>query len=298
MTTLVQRTETPARAATLRTLAGVEARRYARHPLFLIGVALLVWSTVSVSNDLANGTGDAQQLSIADGTVVPAFFLGVLGVFVGHRLTRSMARSSEAVEASPADGVTRTAALCLACLVPGVVAMVWLAWNYLAMAVWPGPYSAVISSTNHGAMLSAGVVYAVGGPLFGVMVGRWTRFPGAGLVAAVVLIGWTLLSTFGLLMSASRVGTLVHLNAPFATWVSSDSSNEAVSWIAGGSPVWYLVYVTLLCGVAASAAMLHEAWGAQRSRLVRVWAILVGLALVSLALAAASDPTRILLPPR
>ena len=47
---------------------------------------------------------------------------------------------------------------------------------------------------------------------------------------------------------------------------------------------------------AASAAMLHEAWGAQRSQLVRIWAVLLGLALVSLALAAASDPTRILLP--
>jgi len=296
MTTMVERTETPTRAATLRTLAGLEARRYAHHPLFLIGVALLVWTTVSVANDLANGTGDAQLLMVADGTTVPAFFLGALGIFVGHRLTRSMVRSGEAVEASPADGVIRTAALCLACLVPGVVAVVWLAWNYVAIAVWPGPYSAAISSTNHAAMLSAGVVYAVGGPLFGVMVGRWTRFPGAGLVAAVVLVGWALLGTAGLLMSASRVGTLVHLNAPFTTWVSSDGATGAESWVAGGSPLWYLVYITLLCGVAATAAMLHEAWGAQRSRLVRVWAILAVLALVSLALAAASDPTRIPLP--
>jgi len=230
MTTMVQRTEVPVPAAarrTLRTLAGIEARRYARHPLFLIGVALMVWMMVSMAKGLADGTGDAQILLVSDSAVVPAFFLGVLGVFVGHRLTRSMARAGEAVEASPADGVTRTAALCLACLVPGAVAIVWLVANYVAMAVWPGPYSTVISSTNHAAMLSAGVVYAVGGPLFGVMVGRWTRFPGAGLVAAVVLVGWALLGTFGLLMPASRVGTLVHLNAPFTTWVSSDSPTAA-----------------------------------------------------------------------
>lgn len=188
MTTLVERAQVPARAATLRTLAGLEARRYARHPLFLIGAALMVWTTVGMAQDLANGTGDARILSVADGTTVPAFFLGVLGVFVGHRLTRSMARSREAVEASPADGVIRTAALCLACLVPGAVAMVW-------------------------------------------------------------------------------------------------------------SPLWYVVYITVLCGVAASAAMIHEARGAQRSRLVRVWASLAVLAIVSLALAAASDPTRIPLLP-
>jgi hypothetical protein len=39
--------------------------------------------------------------------------------------------------------------------------------------------------------------------------------------------------------------------------------------------------------------MLHEAWGAQRSRLVRLWAIIAVLALVSLALAVVPDPTRI-----
>jgi hypothetical protein len=93
-------------------------------------------------------------------------------------------------------------------------------------------------------------------------------------------------------MSASRVGTLVHLNAPFVTWVSQDGPTDP-NWIAGGSPLWYVVYITLLCGVAACAAMLHEAWGAQRSRLVRLWAIIAVLALVSLALAVVPDPTRI-----
>jgi hypothetical protein len=39
--------------------------------------------------------------------------------------------------------------------------------------------------------------------------------------------------------------------------------------------------------------MIHEAWGAQRSRLVRVFVILTVLALTSLALAVVPDPTRI-----
>lgn len=293
MTTLTERSEAPTRAATLRTLAVVEARRYARHPLFLIGVAMMVMVAVILSKDLANGTGADQLFAVGEGTLAPAFFLGLMGVFVGHRLTRSMARSADAVEASPADGVIRTAALCLACLVPGAVALVWLAWSYVFIAVWPGPDSAAISSANHAAMLFAGVVYAVGGPLLGVMLGRWTRFPGAGLIAVVILYAWAALATAGLAMSASRVGTLVHLNAPFTGWVSSDGPNHAHPWVAGGSPLWYLVYITLLCGVAACAAMLHEAWGAQRSRLVRVWAILAVLALVSLALAVVPDPTRI-----
>lgn len=77
------------------------------------------------SDDLDTAAGQ-------DTAIAPAFFLGS---FVGVRLTRSLARSSEAVDASPADGVTRTAALCLACLVPGAVALAWFGWIYAALAI-------------------------------------------------------------------------------------------------------------------------------------------------------------------
>lgn len=128
------------------------------------------------------------------------------------------------------------------------------------------------------------MVYAVGG--------RWTRFPGAGLAVAVGLIAWTMLDTNGLKLE-SRLGTLARLNAPATLWVSDDGP-DTPHWVAGGSPAWYLVYITLLCGLAASAAMLHEA-SAQRPRLVRWLAVLAVLALASLALAAAADPTRSML---
>ena len=85
MTTLVQRAEAPARDATLRTLAGVEARRYARHPLFLIGVALLVLGEVSIAQGLPRGTGDAPPPLCPAGTPGPASFLAVLGPLGGYR---------------------------------------------------------------------------------------------------------------------------------------------------------------------------------------------------------------------
>ncbi|MEP6629971.1 MAG: hypothetical protein ABJA89_05840, partial [Lapillicoccus sp.] len=147
-------------------------------------------------------------------------------------------------------------------------------------------------SSSIAAVRGAGIVCAVGGPLFGVMVGRWTQFPGAGLLAAFVLFGWVLLSTVALAMPASRVGTLLHVTAPDVGWVSSDSPT-ADPWIAGGSPLWHLVYITALCCLAATAAMLHEAWGTQRVKLIRRFVLLAALALVSLAMAAAPDPTRI-----
>lgn len=276
-------------AATLRTLAALESRRYARHPLFLAGVALLGWTTYLALRDL-----NAKNLGagVVDANFVPAFFLGLLGVFVGHQLTRSLDRSADALAATPSDGVRRTAALCLACLVPGAVAMAWLAAMFVGLAVTPAPQSAAISTADRAAILGAGVVAAVGGPLFGVLVARWSRFPGGGLAAAVVLVGWTLLGTGGLAVGPSRLGTLLHLNAPYASWVSSDGPG-APSWVAGGSPQWYLGYLTLLCCLGVTAALYRQAVQVQRARLVRIGVPLAVLAAAALALAAAPDPSRV-----
>jgi hypothetical protein len=285
MTATSVRAPAPAHRVTLRTLALVEARRYARHPLFLVGAGMVVVTSVTARR----GDWDASNV---DGVAIPAFFLGLLGVFVGHRLTRSVDRSADAVEAAPADGVTRTAALCLACLLPGAVALSWLAWMHLAMALWPVPETSGYSSWDRVAMLGVGVVGAVGGPLVGVLVARWTRFPAAGLVAAVLLVGWCLLGTHGLAMPASRAANLVHLNPPFATWLSADGP-DLPWWVAGGSPSWYVAYLVALCGLAATAAMLHEAVGRQRRRLLRALAVIGVVAVTCLTLAATADPTRV-----
>lgn len=280
MTAVAERRAAPADEA-LRTLAWVEARRYARHPLFLLGAGLLVCSSVAVSNDTDLST--SMELTIA-----PAFLLGVVGVLVGYQLTRSMARSADAVEAVPADGVVRTAALCLACLVPGVVGLAWVVCRYVNALVTSTPDTS-LNGLDRITILLAGAVAAVGGPLFGVMVGRWTRFPGAGLVAAVVLSGWTVLNTAGLIGPSGYLNNLMRLNPPMGFWITAKDEHSPYVMV-GGSPWWHLVYMVLLCGLAAIAAMVHEATGRRRTRLWRVFAVLGGLALVSLGLAVADDP--------
>lgn len=290
MTTTSVRAPAPERGQTLSALALIETRRYARHPLFLVGCALLVVATVAATREPAVTSIEATVR--LEAATAPAFFLGLLGMFVGHQLTRSVDRSADAVRAAPADGLTRTAALCLACLLPGAVALAWFAWMHVAATIGPPPETTTYSTWARAAMWGVGVVGAVGGPLLGVTVARWTRFPGSGLLTAVALVLWSLLGTYGLMMPASRLADLVHLNPPFATWPSSDRPGTPM-WIAGGSPFWYLAYLTALCGLAATAAMLHEAHGAQRQRLTRVLAVLGVLAVASLALAATADPTRV-----
>jgi hypothetical protein len=286
---LLERSAPPAATTALRALATIEARRYLRSPLFLIGTALLVWSTIVATKDLLK---NAPVDDPGDLVFLPAFFLGLLGVLVGYQLARSLEASGETLQAGPSDGVRRTAALCLACLVPGAVALLWIGWVAVALTVRKIPLSPTISSFERAAILLSGVVCAVGGPLFGVLVARWAHFQGAGLVAVVFLAGWTLLSTVSLALSPSRIGTLLHLNAPFTGWVSADGPRRP-AWVAGGSPGWYLGYLILLCGLAVTAACLPGTSGPRRRRILRLLGVLAVVTVGCLALAVLPDPARI-----
>ena len=175
---------------------------------------------------------------------------------------------------------------------PGVVALAWVGWIYAALAVGDVPLSATVGAGARAAMLLSGVVASVGGPLFGVLVARWVRFPGSALVAVVVLAGWVLAGTVSLALPPSRVGTLLHLSAPTTAWSSADGPRSP-AWIAGGSPGWYLGYLLMLCGLAVTAALLPSTTGPRRGRLLRVLALLGVAALACLTLAVLPDPARI-----
>jgi hypothetical protein len=286
---LLERPAPPAASAALRALAALEAKRYVRSPLFLIGTALLVWSTIVATGDFVK---NAPVNDPGDLAFFPAFLLGLLGVLIGYQLARSIEASGEALGAGPSDGVRRTAALCLACLVPGAVALLWAGWIAVALAVQGIPLSAAISPSERGALLLSGVVCAVGGPLFGVLVARWAHFPGAGLIAVVVLAGWSLLATVSLALPPSRSGTLLHVSAPFTAWVSADGP-RAPAWVAGGSPGWHLAYLILLCSLAVTAASLPGTTGYRRRRILRLLGLLAVVTIGCLALAVLPDPARI-----
>ena len=84
--------------ATLLALARADARRYARHPLFLVPCAVMV---VAAAGNVVtqNVGGPSPQLP----TMSIAFLLGVLGFVVAHRLTTSLRRTSELVGTVPTN---------------------------------------------------------------------------------------------------------------------------------------------------------------------------------------------------
>ena len=270
----------------LLVLADVEARRFAGHPLFLIAVALTVWDAYQMHGSTYGDRDDgALELSIGQG-----MFLGVLGLVVAYRLTRSTRRADELVRGMPADEPTRTAALLLACLVPfavsSLVSLQYVVLWHVEPPTWASGWSE-FSSLERDAMMVAAALSGLGGPVLGVCLGRWWRWPGAALVACVGLVAWSILA---LVPWQSRWGNVWHMAAPFALWDSA-LEDEREHGYFGGSPTWRVAYVLTLVGLAAVTAMLHGATGRTRTRLLRALVGLGTVAVVTLLIAALPGPT-------
>jgi len=274
----------------LAVLARYEAIRFARHPLFLICAGLLAYGSYQVHADMyANEDPAPLELSLS-----PAFLMGLMGLVVAYRLTRSTRRAQEAIEGVPADEPTRTAALLLACLVPFslaalAMAHVIIAWHVEPMS-WGNGWD-YFSSADRDAMMVAAALAGLGGPVLGVCLGRWWRWPGATLLATVVLVAWSILT---LAPWDSRLGNAWHMSSPFVLWITGSDSDPDLGAM-GGSPVWRLGYVVALIGLAAVTALLHGATGRTRETLGR-W--LVGLGIVAVAflvVASLTGPTLVML---
>ena len=245
-------------ASTLRELARADAVRYLRHPVFLLGLLLTV-----VLNGLL--VAWARDPDPSASTILPAFFLGVFGFVVGHRLATSMRRTDELVGVLPSSDRQRTLSLCLACLVPFVAGVACTVESVaLTIAFPPVPVPADAPMFWFGqaawfdvlAALLAGTVACLGGPLLGVVVGTWAPFRGSALLGAVVLL---LGCTFAL-----DAPLPWRVMPPFAGLVDEQAVHGDVvssTLVPGVSPPWYLLYVVLLCALGVVVALLRDREG-------------------------------------
>ena len=276
----------PATRSPLMVLARYEASRFARHPLFLISAGLLGYGAYQLHADMyANKDVAPLELSLS-----PAFLMGLMGMVVAYRLTRSTRRAHEAVEGVPAGEPTRTAALLLACLVPFSLAVASMAHVIIAWHVEPMPWGTgwdYFSATQRDAMMVAAALAGLGGPVLGVCLGRWWRWPGAPLVATVGLVAWSILTLFPW---DSRLGNVWHMSAPFVLWITGSDSDPQPGAM-GGSPVWRIAYVLALIGLAAVTALLHGSTGGTRAQLRRWLVALSVVAVALLLMASLTGPT-------
>lgn len=244
----------------LARLARIEAVRYARHPLFLIGFALA----------LASSAGRYGPVEL-DHQVVPAFFLGVLGLVVAARLTAATEAARPVVEAAPVPETTRTAALCLACVVPAAAGLVVVLFHRAFVMADPLPayvYAGYGSADRILITIVIPVIACAGGPLLGVAVGRWLRFRGATLLAVLVLLEWSRLGAYlpaQQLDAGSVTARTTHMLTPYTAFLETNTESNALPTVVTsytGSPFWFMVWTLALCGLATTAALWH---GARRS---------------------------------
>ncbi len=240
-------------------LARVEARRFARHPLFLFGTGTV--AVLAVIQLVQKSGGGGSPIAAV---VVIAFLIGVFGFVVAHRLTTSMRRTADLAGTAPLGRQQRTAALCLACLVPFVVGCVATAFLLVTQIVWTPvgiPASAHVASFRDEsdlalvtAILAMAPLATLGGPLLGVAVARWAPFRGSALVGVVTL-----------LFVCSAAAEAAHPWNLLAPWPilyeerAADSGAMTTSWLLPHiSQPWVLGYVLCLCGLAVVAALLRD----------------------------------------
>lgn len=128
------------------------------------------------------------------------------------------------------------------------------------------------------------VVPSLGGPLLGVALGRWVRFPGAAFVLFLVIFGWVNLATVQSLSHPdSGAFTALRLFSPFAFFTCTDGTAHLTTW--RGSPWFFIGWQLALYAIAVLVALLRGAEGRARTRIIRVLGIAGMAAAILLVLA-------------
>jgi hypothetical protein len=267
----------PSQRTTLAQLAVLEMRRYARHPLFIIGTLITVASSISRPD---------QRTSSYFYVIVPAAALGVLGLVAMASLTRTSHKLSASAGAPPVPERAQTAALALAAAVPFGVGLVWFAWAVWAAGHWPTlaagfPFGPVGASWKLALLFALGALPALGGPLLGLVIGRWLPQRGVAPLAAVLLVAATIVMQ-GLFEPLRRIRVVMPWT--FFGGPIGIKGDDMRTLILSGSPQWYVAYLLCLCALAVVAALGHDPQARSR-RWKIIGSLLLAAAVVTCLLA-------------
>ncbi|MFC5264929.1 hypothetical protein ACFPJ1_22675 [Kribbella qitaiheensis] len=268
---------TAAGESMLAQLARKEIGRYLRHPLFGVGVVLVALTSI--------GEPDGNMSSLGN-VIAPAAGLGVIGLLVMASLTRGSDQIAESAGTVVVSERTRTLGLVTALIVPFTAGLIWLAWAIWAYQHWPpapngAPFGAVGNDWAYANLIALGLLPSLGGPILGLIIGRWVQRRGAAPLFAVLLVAETIImqGIFEPLRYLRPIAPWVYFGGP--TGIPEDPERTA---IMTGSPQWYSVYLFVLCALGVVIALLHDREQPRR-KLVIALAVLAVVAVVTCTLA-------------
>jgi hypothetical protein len=247
-------TTTTSTEGVLATLARQEIRNYVRSKLFWFGSVL--WAVLCVGSFL---WADDTYSTTGDG-LGSAMVLGVFGIVIMAGLVRNSDRAAAASGAVAVPESTRTLALAAAAVVPGVMGLIWFACAVTGYQLDPpapagAPFGEHSTLDFYAAMFAEGVTPAVGGPLLGLVVGRW--LPGRGvapLVAVGVVVVTVVMQPLFDWAERPRLGWIwIH----FYGLGGTDGDAERLM-AHSGSPYFYVGYQLALCLLGVLVAMYHD----------------------------------------
>ena len=228
-------------------LSRQEIRNYLRHPLFLLGTLATI---------VLCAMGPDKQTSSTFEVIVPATAIGVFGLLVMVSLVRRSDRAHEAAGAVATSERIRTLALASSVLVPFTVGLAFFAWAVWAFHSTPPsaggfPFGDIGDGWVYAVLFALGTIACAGGPILGLVVGRWLPVRGAGAVSAVLLILVTIVMQ-GLIEPLRYVRVVMpwtFFGGPYGT---EGDANRAL--ILTGSPGWYVAYLVTLCATGVLVA--------------------------------------------
>jgi len=252
--------------STFVALAARELRRFVVIPVLLFAVVMSLWTA---------STDQAEVVLDVAVSPYPAIFLGGFGMMATYWLTRSMRNSEPVVGVTPISEPVRTAALCVVAIVPLLCGCVSLFLSLHFYPVGSPVYGDFSRPTQVAILVGQMVVPSLGGPLLGIALGRWVRFPGAAVVLFLLIFGWVNLATWpSLTHPDSAPATALRLFSPFAYWSFAENRVDVTTW--RGSPWFFLGWQLALCAIAVLVALLRGADSRMRPRVARaLWVALV-----------------------
>jgi hypothetical protein len=238
-----------------RALALIEARRMARHPVFVLGVVLAFVVLALYLVLVVDETGVPVVLTLP---LLGAFYIGLTTVIAAALLTRSTEVAVEAVATAPGSEAHRTLALAGTAIPPFTAGLAFvLVLVVAAQVIGVAPqewWFGTLPAWQVWSIVLMCPVACLDGALLGVLTGRWLRLRGASAIVVVALVAVTLLGQAPLLETDSSEWRLW---VPWAIFSTGDNADGTQTLIAG-NPAAYLGYLLALGVLALLLAMWHD----------------------------------------